>query len=427
MRSTFNLKESNKDGLTSIRFIAYFKEENKKFVYSTGESINPSDWDFENRQPKDLTGRTSKANEMRSIKMQLDRYSQFLIKIVNQYKITNQDLSIENIKKAFDKEFKRVRATSNRFFDVYNLFLQMKKEDQSDEANSESTIKRYTYNRKLLADFETHSKKQLHFKNIDLEFYNSFINYSVTIKKHSANTLSRNIGLLKTFMNWAFANNHTYKTDFKNFKNVKKEITNEVALTLEQVKEVYLFDFTQNKRLERVRDLFVFGSSTGMRFSNYSKIKKTDIENNHINVRDKKNPDKSLSIPLNDFSKDILKKYNYKLPKMSNQNFNNYIKEVFQAIGYTHDVKMTKKIGKNRTETMIPFYKRISSHTARRSFITIMKNEKIPDKVIMSYTGHRSIEVLNRYYRPNDEEKVVFMKTVWKMDDKPKLKILKDA
>lgn len=359
--------------------------------------------------------------------MQLDRYSQFLIKIVNQYKITNQDLSIENIKKAFDKEFKRVRATSNRFFDVYDLFLQMKKEDQSDEANSESTIKRYTYNRKLLADFETHSKKQLHFKSIDLEFYNSFINYSVTIKKHSANTLSRNIGLLKTFMNWAFANNHTYKTDFKNFKNVKKEITNEVALTLEQVKEVYQFDFTQNKRLERVRDLFVFGSSTGMRFSNYSKIKKTDIENNHINVRDKKNPDKSLYIPLNDFSKSILKKYNYKLPKMSNQNFNNYIKEVFQAIGYTQDVKITKKIGKNRTEELIPFYKRISSHTSRRSFITIMKNEKIPDKVIMSYTGHRSLEVLNRYYRPNDEEKVVFMKTVWKMEDKPNLKIVKDA
>ena len=73
MRSTFNLKESKKDGLTSIRFIAYFKSENKKFVYSTGEVINPEDWDFEMRQPKYLSGRTKKANQLRSIKLQLDR------------------------------------------------------------------------------------------------------------------------------------------------------------------------------------------------------------------------------------------------------------------------------------------------------------------------------------------------------------------
>lgn len=427
MRSTFNLKDSNKDGLTSIRFIAFFKEENKKFVYATGESINPSDWDFENRQPKDLIGRTTKANNMRSIKMQLDRYPTFLTKIINQYKISNQEITIENIRNEFNLEFKRVKAISNKFFEVYDLFLQMKLADRTDEANSDSTIKRYKYNRKLLLAYQTYSKKQLHFNNINTDFYNSFIDYCVTIKKHSANTLSRNIGLFKTFMYWAFNNNHTYKADFKNFKNVKKEITNEVALTLDQVNEVFQFDLSQNRRLERVRDLFVFGCSTGMRFSNYSKIKESDIENNYINVRDKKDPDKSLSIPLNEFSKFILEKYDYKLPIMTNQIFNNYIKEVFQIIGFNQDVKKTTKIGKKIIESVTPFYQRISSHSSRRSFITIMKNKKIPDKVIMSYTGHKSLEVLNKYYRPNEEDKVVFMNTVWKIDKKPNLKIVKDV
>lgn len=58
----------------------------------------------------------------------------------------------------------------------------------------------------------------------------------------------------------------------------------------------------------------------------------------------------------------------------------------------------------------------ISSHTARRSFITIIKNKKKPDKVIMSYTGHRSLEVFNKYYKPNNEDRKGFMKAVWKLE-----------
>ena len=83
MRSTYNLKETKKDGLTSIRFIAFFKNENKKLVYSTGERIHPEDWDFERKEPKHLNGRTQKANEMRSIKTQLDRYSTLLTELEN--------------------------------------------------------------------------------------------------------------------------------------------------------------------------------------------------------------------------------------------------------------------------------------------------------------------------------------------------------
>ncbi len=46
MRSTFNLKNKNKDGETLVYLKAYFKNEGKKFVYSTGEAINPNEWDL---------------------------------------------------------------------------------------------------------------------------------------------------------------------------------------------------------------------------------------------------------------------------------------------------------------------------------------------------------------------------------------------
>jgi len=57
---------------------------------------------------------------------------------------------------------------------------------------------------------------------------------------------------------------------------------------------------------------------------------------------------------------------------------------------------------------------KIKSHNVRKSFINIIENKRIPDKVIMSYTGHRSLEVFNNYYRPSEEDKVSYMNEVFK-------------
>ena len=417
MKSSFHLKNPKGDKESLIYFSAYFKNESKKLIYSTGETITPKEWNFKNRMPNDLSGRTTRADNHRAINMQLNRYTDFYIKIINRYIHAEQEITVENIRNEFDKEFKKTKTGSRDFFAVYDKFMTEKINDKTDKANSTSTIKRYEYNKKLLQDFEESKDVKLNFNQIDKKFYNTFINYCTNTKNHSTNTLSRNIGLFKTFMNWAVLNRYTYKLDFQEFKNIKKEITDEVALSKEQVVEIFNFDFSNNQRLERVRDLFVFGCFTGMRYSNYSKIKKNDIIDSHIKVRDVKDNRKQLNIPLNDYSSYLLKKYDYRLPEISNQKFNEYIKEVIKIVGYTENIKKTSKLGNEIIETVTSFYERISSHTARRSFITIMKTDKIPDKIIMGFTGHKSLEVFNQYYKPNDIEKVDFMQDVFKMNN----------
>ncbi len=424
MKGTFNLRKPKELKETLILFSAYFKNEGKKLVYSTGEKMHPSDWDFINRQPKNLNGRSEDSIRQRAIKRQLDRYSNFFSDLVQNYKLANRELLISDIKSDFDIEFKRTKSISSKFFEVYDIFIEEKKNDYTEGANSETTIKRYNYNKTHLQSFEIYRKKKIHFNQINKSFYNSLIEFFVKEKRHSANTVRRNVGLFKTFLYWALENNHTYKIDFQKFKAPKGQQTDEVALTLEQVQEVFEFDFSSNYRLEKARDLFVFGCATGMRYSNYSKVEKKDIQGDFIKVRDKKNNDKSLEIPLNDFSVYVLKKYDYKLPKISNQKFNDYIKEVFKIIGYDEPIKKSIKLGRDIIEEINPLYERISSHTARRSFITIMKNKKIPDKVIMSFTGHRSLEVFNKYYKPNNEDRKDFMKTIWKIEKTP-LKLAK--
>ena len=76
-------------------------------------------------------------------------------------------------------------------------------------------------------------------------------------------------------------------------------------------------------------------------------------------------------------------------------------------------LKPIRRFGKEINEENIPFYKRISSHTARRSFITIMLNQGVPAKVIMSITGHTSLSVFIAYYKPDDDFKIKSMENAF--------------
>lgn len=413
MNYTFKLKQPNGTKETLIYFRSFFNNESKNFIYSTGEKIKPIEWNFEGRQPNDLNGRTKRAEIHRSVKMQLDRYSSFFTEIVNRYKNINEELTVDILKQRFDEKFKKITVKSD-FFRIYQEFLDEKENDYTGNSISNSTLKRYKCNKNLLEDFESNSKVKITLGKFDNKLYNKFLKYCIEEKKHSANTLHRNVGLLKTFLLWALNKKYTYNNNFIAFKKPAKFTTDEIALNYEQVELIYNYNLSENKRLEKVRDLFVFGCTTGMRFGNYSTISRSDVDGNFIRVIDLKSKSKNLAIPLNSISKSILEKYDYNLPSITNQKMNEYIKEVFKKLEFTDEIKKTMKYGDELVDQKAEFWTRISSHTARRSFITIMKNKRVPDKVIMSYTGHTSLEVFNAYYRPSEDDKINYMNEVFK-------------
>ncbi|WP_281979703.1 phage integrase SAM-like domain-containing protein [Tenacibaculum mesophilum] len=254
MTCTFNLKDKKKDGLTLIYLKAYFKKEGKRFVYSTGESIHPKEWDFKNRQPNNLTGRTSQADSHRTIKRQLDRYSNLFLLITETYKNTNQELTVEKIRQKFDKEFKRVTAGKNKFYEAYDEFMLFKQKNQE---WSKATIKRYYNIKSLLEDFEKTKNYKITFNTINQKFYTEFTDFCMVHRGHINNTFTRNVGLVKTFLYWALKNGHTYKADFIKFKKKPKVITNQIALRKEDL-QLLLKKEMPSKKLERVKDIFIF-------------------------------------------------------------------------------------------------------------------------------------------------------------------------
>ena len=401
MRSTLNLKAKNKSGSALIYLKAYFKDENKKFVYSTGEVISPDDWDSKLKQPFGLAGRTPKAVKLRLIQKQLNRYTNFFSEITDLYKNTEQEITIDSIRGQFDKEFKKVSPGKNKFYDAYDDFMIYKIKNQD---WGTSTVKRYDNIKNILKDFEKDKKYKLTFNTITGKFYTEFTDYCMSEKGHINNTFSRNVGLFKTFMLWSLKNGYTYKTDFTNFKKKPRVVTNQIALKIDDLRKLMIQEF-ETKKLEKVRDVFVFSCVTGMRFGELKLISKTNIFSDNLLLKEEKGSGKEArEIPLNDIALFILRKYNYKLPLIANQKHNDYIKDVFKEAGYIDDVEKTTTRGKEVIRETMPFYDRISSHTSRRTFITMMKRKGKSDKLIAKITGHNDMKTLNQYYQVSDEE-----------------------
>jgi site-specific recombinase XerD len=127
-------------------------------------------------------------------------------------------------------------------------------------------------------------------------------------------------------------------------------------------------------------------------------------------------------VPLFEISNYILKKYDYKLPLISNQKQNELIKVLLKDAEFTDDVEYTRVKGVEQKLIIKPFSKRVSTHTARRTFITIMRHKGIADKTIMSITGHRDIKTFNMYHKVDDKARKDAVEAVFSGMELPKLK-----
>jgi integrase len=411
MKYTFKLKEPNSDKETLILFSCFFKDENKKFIYSTGEKIHPDNWDFKYKRP--FADGENKAKLSDSIIKQLNRHSDLFLQLESSYKIIKEKLTSKILKKAFDEEFKKTSLGRNIFFDAFDEFTSEKMKSKEWSA---ATEKRYQNIKNHLKNFESKKKFKLTFNKIDDHFHREFTCYCMDDLGHINNTYSRNLGLFKTFMFWAKKKKYTYNDAFIEFKKVDRVITNQIALTIEDLNKLMQFNF-ESKKLERVRDVFVFACVTGMRFGELSLISKSNVTNDFIILKEDKDETKEArEIPLTSLSRYILSKYNYQLPLIANQKHNEYIKEVFKEMEYTHKVQKVTTKGKENIKEELFFYDRISTHTARRTFITMMKRQGKSDKLIAAITGHSDMKTLNQYYQISEPEKKEAMEEVFKID-----------
>lgn len=259
---------------------------------------------------------------------------------------------------------------------------------------SKCTIANYKRTKERLADFIKYKFKRndIPVKQINYGFVTSFDNYLITTGNCGTNTKVKYLQNLKTIITLA-KNNGWIKSDpFVNFK-IKREKSDCGFLTQEE-----LFVLKQKrfkvKRLESVKDIFVFSCFTGL---SYVDVKK--LEYNHIqhsfdeNIWIRKKREKTgvqSNILLLEVPKMILKKYqgmlpnNIDLPVISNQRLNGYLKEIADICG----------IEKNLT-----------FHLARHTFATTVTLAKgVPMETVSKMLGHTSLKTTQIYARITDQK-----------------------
>ncbi len=167
---------------------------------------------------------------------------------------------------------------------------------------------------------------------------------------------------------------------------------------------LYNLDLSKNERLNNVRDWFIVGAYTGLRYSDLKRLSKEHIKGNLIGIKTQKTG-KEVVIPISKEVRETLNKHNNKLPRMmSNQKFNKYIKEVCKLAGIDEPISVEETKGKLKLHKTEPKYNLVSAHTARRSFATNAYLSGLPTINIMKMTGHRTEKSFLQYIKITEEE-----------------------
>jgi integrase len=299
-----------------------------------------------------------------------------------------------------------------------------RKDKKTSRLLSPNTKKQYVTTEKHLIRFaKKQGKLDFLFSEINEKFYTDFVEYLThkeytiktkrgekvnEIKQYTLNSVGKYIRALKVMISSA----KNADADTSNFYVFNEEVDN-VYLNEIELQKLKDFNFTKTPHLDRVRDWFLLLAWTGSRFSDLDKIGKSNIKDNTITYRQQKT-NTQVTIPLHPVVNEILQKYNFKMPEViSNQKFNDYIKDACKLAEIEEVETFTRTVGGKLITEAKPKYDLVSSHTCRRSFCTNMYKRGLPTIMIMSISGHKTEKSFLKYIKVKQEEHAEMMAKAW--------------
>ena len=255
---------------------------------------------------------------------------------------------------------------------------------------------------KHVNDFSDKYGCTIYTNSVTEDFIEDFIWY-LRDKNMRNNTVKGLIEKIKAMTkkagNYGYAVNRTFDEI-----SVPEEDTCSIALSMNEITRIYYYTGLTKKQ-EKIRDLFIVGCLTGMRYSDYSTLTSDNIQKDII-IKKTKKTGVTVHVPVHSYIKELLEKYNGELPKdISIQHFNRSIKTICKKIGLTDKVVFTRTVGHNVVTDTYEMWQVISSHTARRSAATNMYNSgRMKTLQIMLITGHTTEKNFFRYIKIGREE-----------------------
>jgi integrase len=280
------------------------------------------------------------------------------------------------------------------------------------------TAQRFYALKNHLISYSDKSGVDVDFENINKGFIDGFVEYLVLDKKFRNATIMKTIKALKWFLKWALVNGYHNNAFFQQYapSTCKQKSDNAfiVYLNNEELQQIKDYDFSNNERLDRVKDVFLFCCYSGLRYSDVEHMRQCDVYDDMLHITTIKTDD-TITINLNNTTRSILEKYktdepNEKaLPVVSNQKMNRYLKEMAQIVGISNPITKIYYIGNKRVEETKPKYEWIGTHTGRRTFICTMLSKGVAPQIVMKFTGHNSYNTMKPYIDITEKAKAQAM------------------
>ena len=439
----FNLRDLKSEKPTPVNMVIRWN--NNTLVFPTGETITPIHWDFQEQQPltSNVSPKDETENKVKNPKGKkysgapefyesLKKLELKVIKVFRDFENdNNQQPTVEELREklnvALDRTPKQTKLNLQSFITKFREDVKFKVNTRTGNTYSPKTHYSFKQVDELLIEFNKTRKRPIDFKDIDIEFYDDFVKFLTETKKFSVNTIGKHIKTLKTILNSATERGVNENVKFRSKKFVVlKQATDSIYLTLDELKSIEQLKLSKEPKYDKVRDLFLIGAHTGLRFSDFTNIINDNIKDDIIEIRTQKTGE-IVAIPMNDTVKKILAKYEGKYstplpPPMSNQKMNEYIKEICKRV---EDLTKFVSIRENKAgvtySTKYQKFDLCTTHTCRRSFATNNFKSGLSAHVIMAITGHRKESAFLSYIKITPTENAEIMRLHWAKNSKSKV------
>lgn len=411
MELSFYLRDSNSKAETTI--ILYVRAGRSKartkntVKISTGLRIRPALWNQAKEAPRKGTDGEAIINErLKTIKA---RASQIWTQLQNQENKTSISLTefgqqvreMVSIKPILEFAYN----PRENFYDDFTRFIDSLKSEKAT-----STIRKYSTLLSQLKDTEP----SLTYSKVDLDFYDRIKHYWLNTQGMTNTSVNKNFKLLKTFMKWAFERDLTNNDSFKRFKLIQQHEPNVFALSRMEFDQLYNAAI-MSEHLKRVRDVFCFACLTGQRWSDYSKLTWDDISVDRWHLTQEKTKKKTI-IPLLPLALQILQKYKEQdrpLPIISGQKTNMHLKELGKLMGWIEPVVFVTLKGSQNQKVTKQKWELLSTHIARKTFITIGLTNGMSPTEIMAISGHKTYASMKPYILITSDHAEKSLQSAW--------------
>ena len=310
-----------------------------------------------------------------------DIWKQKLNMILVDIYINNLVPDLKTIASKLSTKAKAAESTKEvGFLEVFRVFNGIAS-DKIGKSYNFRTVQKFNgiYNTMVKFIKTKYNLNDLTLNELKLKHLLDYEEYCLLILNHKQITINKAVQRLKQVIKYSIGHDYLDKDPWL----LHQSKTAIITIRYLQKDQLAKIESATNlgSRLEKIRDCFIFCCYTGLGYAELEKLSKDDvISRNGISwismLRKKTN--RKFSIPILPPAQKLWIKYDGKLPVISNQKFNTYLKQISDIIGL--NVHLT-------------------THLARKTFTsTVLLGNNIPLKVASTLLGHSNTKTTEKHY-----------------------------